>query len=816
MIVCTEKDPEGFFNLILYRVGMHKIVETDGINLELKKHLEEYKNFSYNNMNWSEMQVVTISNHENNFFKFDYVFNLIYDEVLVTRAVQFQIELLRRDSNGHVRPDFLWLKPLDELDFSPHVRLGAHLFNIANMYIIYNNLPKFEMLALMKGRVIEYPYIDTNDILVEYHNTILKLIIFIYRRIEDSKVYFILFYVTSLQERQVVRHEEMAHYSDTLRINIIRLINSSIFIMIFDYTRKTILKSYVYNMVAQLVGTLTDSIVINGYRIPLNLEEDEVFSLNNFKILKPLVVDLNRFDKETLVLRIFSYLSVEGNIINMIKPEGGLPKELNDLVRFDNYLFASNLPHKIGTINTLLNNKIKILFNSRVMVGNFNKMENFEVFLSSSHESYARVDFKFNTKDVFCKEMLLSDKHLFCLFFGGNKAYIKANSLSRPKETIFMVQILSIEMDITLLEDNDEYLLIIMKYQHKRSLRIDKINKRNLHYEYINIDTSMMGRYDMNLVSSFFHFDIPNKIITIISFSNLRNILIIFSATVNIEILNISKLKTLNDAFEMNPIDVNILTIRCRSVDSNLKFECLLAGMNFIHEISLTRNFGNSISLYTWKLDYLFNYSNVFFTEISLEFSEFNVFFSEHYFIIYMNTAANDFPGQFAVYHRHRSRFCLDYENFESFNAFDEILDFDFQPEKNIITVIGSKKTELLRMNFKVQPFFLRVENPHKFVGQTIPFEFEFYNKNKFNLAFKIIDTSLTEQSSDMKRKMFLYMLFGTIILSFFLIFGLLIYTVFLWKKKDALTLRLDDESNEDALSNGSFRVSDMKISKRN
>lgn len=247
--------------------------------------------------------------------------------------------------------------------------------------------------------------------------------------------------------------------------------------------------------------------------------------------------------------------------------------------------------------------------------------------------------------------------------------------------------------------------------------------------------------------------------------------------------------------------------------------------MNFLHEIRLAKHFSSSISLFQWELQHLFSYINIFSTEIALDFSEFEMDFGDRYIVLFNKDVSENVAGQFVLYKRFFSQYSLDMEDFARFPELDTILEFSYNHRKKNIVIVGLSGKKILRVLFGLQSFRIEFEQPELFLNRTIPFEFEFFNGNTFVLQFKFINTELLATESDQTRKYIFYFLIGVVFFCFVAIFALLILTVFLSKKREELVIQLDlgvgaeagppEDQEEDAPSEDSFRVSNMRVNRR-
>lgn len=565
VLFCIHSKADGFKVPFFGRIGTHRIIQLPKLNRAILENLGPIRGFKNAGRKWSRVEVVNFENYNSNPYKFDFVVNLIYDETLVTRAVTFTTDFLTRNEAGEKDPFLVSFKPHRFFDFSGDIKLGAVVYNLSGFYVMFTLKPRFEMIGLNSQERIDFKYIDASEILLKYRNPVYNLVVFVYRDFEDKKVYFIIYNVTIMEERQVIRHEEMRHFSRSMRVNVAQMRNGSLLIVIYDYIHRMVFKSYNYNIVTKMIARRTDNVTVNNKKIPLALNENEAVEKNNYTIKRPLVIDLKGQDRGKISLKIRDYITIEGNVVNMTKPEGSLPEDLDGLVRFNDYIYPKTTPTFIGLAERLKKKHIKILFNSRYMVGNFDDPNKYDIYLRSTMRRFTKLTFEFESRFRFCQEILVSDRHFFCLYTKFNKFYIKAKRLNQDKTLLFNVEIQEIQRDFKVLRDDDEVLMFVSKFKHNHAVRVEVIVKKTLRYHFKNLQPQDFGVANMNLVSVNFDFDRDNHILTIVGYSNFRNLLLVYTGKISFGPFGVQKVRTLKDSFDMNHVDVNISRVDCKS-----------------------------------------------------------------------------------------------------------------------------------------------------------------------------------------------------------------------------------------------------------
>lgn len=230
-----------------------------------------------------------------------------------------------------------------------------------------------------------------------------------------------------------------------------------------------------------------------------------------------------------------------------------------------------------------------------------------------------------------------------------------------------------------------------------------------------------------------------------------------------------------------------------------MEFECILLGRNFIHEIHLSKTLTADISIFSWKLSHLYSYTNVFFTEMSLGYSDYDLQFGPKHLLIIIMSPDEHSPGRMSLYHRFKSRYSLDSEDYGGFSMMDTILAVDFDVTKRTILVLGSKNTKIVRRQYGVQKFSILISNVQDFVNKLVPFEFFFTNGKSFRLEFLLLDSSVALKESDFQRDMVFAFLIGIISIFFIMIFGLLIMTVMAARVKERLRADVDENDGLDS-----------------
>lgn len=565
MLYCVRTAADGFKLPYFARIGTHRVLELDSLNQEIEGLFKPFREFRFGGRQWYSVEIVNFDNYNSNPYKFDFIFNLLFDEIMVTRAVVLSTDFLTRNDSGEKDPFLVSFENHSLFDFSDEVKLDTEIFSLSGVYVLFTVRPKFDIIGLNSRGRINFQYIDANQILLKYYNKVFNIVLFVYRHYEDDRVYFIIYNISILQERQVIRHEEMKFYSENMRVNVAQFKDNSLLILIHDFRKRMVFKSYVYTIITKMIAKTTDNIVINGQTLPLLLVEDDSVENNTYEILHPLIIDLNGQNADMISLKIRNFIAIKGNVIHMRKPEGLIPAHLDRLVTFKDFIYPETHPTFIGISELENKSRIRVIFNSRFMIGNFDDPNQFDLYLNSNMRRYTKLVFDFENNYRYCLELMISEKHFFCLYTGFNKFYIKAKALNQSKVDLFKVEIQAIQQNFQLLVDDQQKLMFISTFKHRHGVRIEVVNKDTLLYEYINLEPKDFGTSDLNLISVNYHFDEDNSILTVIGYSNLKNILYVFTARLDFAPFRVNKLKTLRNSFEINDIDVNISELLCKS-----------------------------------------------------------------------------------------------------------------------------------------------------------------------------------------------------------------------------------------------------------
>ena len=556
-----------FPQVIIFEIGLHVIEEAFSLNAALAQEMEEYRDYSLGEEHWTRVDLIMLSNTATNIYRFNFVFNLVFLESMVTRAVHFLTDFSSNKANPDAEGRLAFFGPHKVLDFSNLIRPGGKVFSVSGLYIIHHLRPKFEMVLTNERLTMSMPYFDASHILLEYVNKEARIYLFVYKNLEDGLVYMVLLNITQLQERQVLRHEEMKYFSDTMRVNMMRNRDHSMIIIIYDYRRRMAYKTYIFRSTATLVASVTDHIIINGLKIPLFLEEDETVVQNNFLILHPLVIELADFQKDDYEIILKNYIEIRGNVSHLAMPKDHNLGELEKRVGFRDFIFPIGLIMSFGKYEDKSLKQLRVVFTQNRMIGNFQKTQEYEVYLRNSFRSHSKISFDLGHDHRFCLLVVPSEDHLFCFFNFHNKSYVMAKRIVGSEDMLFKIEIQPLGEYFEILQDSDDRVIFGTVLENRRAIRIDYIDKKTLRYDFIVIDSYDFGVAEILFVSVLMHFEIATNHLTFLVFSNTTNQLFTYTGEIDTEDdFVVNKVSTLREYFSMNRIDVNILKIKCKSM----------------------------------------------------------------------------------------------------------------------------------------------------------------------------------------------------------------------------------------------------------
>jgi hypothetical protein len=117
--------------------------------------------------------------------------------------------------------------------------------------------------------------------------------------------------------------------------------------------------------------------------------------------------------------------------------------------------------------------------------------------------------------------------------------------------------------DYKVLVDNAMYAVFIFKQISSTGFEILKIDKQNKYYSQLYIRGDDLGTLNLFVTDFMVYYNSESNILSLILVNSMSHSLNIYTAFFNANDMELQKIKTINDSFDLYPLDPTIWGIKC-------------------------------------------------------------------------------------------------------------------------------------------------------------------------------------------------------------------------------------------------------------
>ena len=286
---------------------------------QLEEEFRKTQKVLYDGMECTQLKVIKAENHPVKGYDLRFVVKFFYGTEMIYTGYQ----LLGRDRKKEDYDDEQVIimdsfKETPYLKHNPFLNKDTECYFLGKEYIMLTERPKFRMILLNAFQTIEFQYLDTNKILKRRIDPINRMIIFIYESLEDEEIYFAVYYITTIIEKQLVRLQHFPQYTDDVEIGMVSIVPSILYIYFYNKATGEPLDSYCFFKNGPFIySQLAKHVVIDDKRFGLNLYEDKEMHWSFYQSFNEPTIYISPNRKEYYSFKIFDYYNIKGNINNM-------------------------------------------------------------------------------------------------------------------------------------------------------------------------------------------------------------------------------------------------------------------------------------------------------------------------------------------------------------------------------------------------------------------------------------------------------------------------------------------------------------------
>ena len=176
------------------------------------------------------------------------------------------------------------------------------------------------------------------------------------------------------------------------------------------------------------------------------------------------------------------------------------------------------------------------------------------------------MEIKFDlTKESQCEEMAMNKSNLYCFYWKGAVSMVQIQSIKHRDVEPINLRTSTFGTDYRVLIDNAIYVVFLFKQQNSTAFELVKLDKHIDIYEQVYITNHDFGIFNLFISDFNYHFNSDNNVLSIQLVNNLTQSLYVYTAFFLAKEMELQKIRTINDSFDLFPLNPTIWGIRCDS-----------------------------------------------------------------------------------------------------------------------------------------------------------------------------------------------------------------------------------------------------------
>ena len=176
------------------------------------------------------------------------------------------------------------------------------------------------------------------------------------------------------------------------------------------------------------------------------------------------------------------------------------------------------------------------------------------------------LDIKFDlSQESQCEQMAMNKSNLYCFYWKGSVSMVQIQSIKHRDMEPVNLRTSTFGTDYQVLIDNAIYVVFLFKQLNSTAFEIVKLDKQINTYEQVYITNTDFGIFNLFISDFNYHFNSENNVLSIQLVNNLTQSLYVYTAFFLTKEMELQKIRTINDSFDLFPLDPTIWGIRCDS-----------------------------------------------------------------------------------------------------------------------------------------------------------------------------------------------------------------------------------------------------------
>lgn len=803
-----------FETISFYIFKERRLESLKELNIQVVKKIFTFFKNTADGRKVSNISILSAENESTRPNYFSIILKLEFGGIFELHGFSFRI---RAQARSEFSEEIVWklekFRTIEQLSKPGMLLNNPQISLVGRNYLVLETEPKFQLFWFDELNRTDFEYLDTNEVLRKFVSREYQLVVVVYRSLSDQLLYFAVFRLTDNCLRQFVRNQRLGLETPHLHVDFIRFSPTIISIVFVDLAFQRVLFSYVYFLSGPfLLGKTHSDVVINDMRYVMDITEDKSMHYNRFVNKEPPTLVVDEFDL-LAEIPIKKYFEIEGNI-DYLSLEKFADPALNDQVEIveginykDTVDLISSVPEKEDA------SELKYIENPKWFAVNIKDTLTFSVFEKKTGR--LKVDISFDLEEESsCVHLSITNSSLYCMYFLGSEHLVQTRSIKYSDQAPTNLRTADFGRDYQVLVDNAIYLVFLNKNLSATGFEIVKVHKGANFYERVYVQSEDLGEVSLFIHEFAAYYNSDNNILSLLLVNSMSQTLHIFTAFFIPNDMNLQKIKTINDAFDLSPLDPTIFGISCDPLVEQYQFSCILSSNNQFYDVTVVKHIKAEISPFKWEFKVNYTYKNLFFEEFWLRDPRFITIVSEQYFLLIFPSSER---SGIALYERFASPYVKD---FQTLDPADDSVSLQrvfgaFLCENNdslkLVGLSQEKNGALAVSTYTFEEQKIIVHHPHQFVGNKLQFKLDFFNGKSIKFVFNLKASKKMDPKETQKRSGLVIFLFSLMILLVMLILGNLLVLVLMLKKDRDEEMESVLMSDRSSMMEESFRATNLR-----
>lgn len=162
-----------------------------------------------------------------------------------------------------------------------------------------------------------------------------------------------------------------------------------------------------------------------------------------------------------------------------------------------------------------------------------------------------------------CEHMSINNSSIYCFYLRGRFNMVQIRSIKYPEQKEIDLKTSVFGKKYKVLIDNAMYVVFIFKHLSGTGMEILKIDKQRNFFDQVFIKSNDLGSLNLFVTDFAVYFNSDSNILSLLLINNMNQSLYVYTAFFTANNMDLQKIRTINDSFDLFPLDPTIWGIQC-------------------------------------------------------------------------------------------------------------------------------------------------------------------------------------------------------------------------------------------------------------